>query len=100
MSSSRIMKWITGGLEATLAFPVLGAIIVIATGYWALAVMLVLHIITLVMTKKDNGASLGSVLGIITSCIAWIPFVGWFMHLLSAIFLVINAATKDKEQVA
>ncbi len=54
----------------------------------------------LVMTKKDNGASAGSVLGIVTSCIAWIPLLGWIMHLLSAILLIIGAVTKDKVENA
>lgn len=100
MSNSRIMKVVTGVLEGILAIPLLGGVIVLATGYWALAIMLVLHIITLVMTKKDNGASAGSVFGIVTSCIAWIPLLGWIMHLLSAILLIIGAVTKDKVENA
>lgn len=96
MSVSRILKWLTGGLEAILGVPLLGATIVIGTAYVALPIMLVLHIITLVLTKKDNGQTTGSVLGIITSCVGWIPFVGMVMHILSAVFLMIDAAAKDK----
>lgn len=61
--------------------------------------MLVLHIITLVLTKRNNGHSTGSVLGIVTSCVAWIPFVGMVMHILTAIFLMIGAGTKDGQEV-
>lgn len=100
MSSSRIMKWVTGALEAILAIPLLGGTLVVGMYYTPLLVMLILHIITLVLTKKDNGASAGSILGIITSFVAIIPFVGWIMHLLSAIFLMVGAVTKDKEPVA
>lgn len=100
MSNSRIMKWITGALEGILAIPLLGGIIVIGTHYWVLPIMLILHIITLGMTKKDNGASAGSILGIITSVIAWIPLLGWLMHLITAVFLLIGALTKDKPQIA
>jgi len=82
-------------MEAILAIPFFGAAIIIGTLYFALFIMLVLHIITLVLTKQDNGDSVGSILGIITSCIGWIPFVGMIMHILSAIFLMINAATPD-----
>ncbi|MBP1970685.1 hypothetical protein J2Z83_002821 [Virgibacillus natechei] len=49
------------------------------------------------MTKKDGGATVGSILGIVTSCVAWIPGVGIVMHILSAIFLMINAATPDNK---
>ncbi|WP_313801706.1 hypothetical protein [Cytobacillus sp.] len=96
MSPSRILKWLTGALEAILGIPVLGATIIVSLAWIPLAIMLVLHIITLVLTKKDGGASVGSILGIVTSCIAWIPFVGMIMHILSAIFLMIDASKKDQ----
>lgn len=97
MSVSRIMKWVTGGLEAILAIPVLGATIIVGLFWTPLIVMLALHIITLVLTKKDDGASVGSILGIITSCVGAIPGVGMIMHILSAIFLMVNAATPDNK---
>jgi hypothetical protein len=97
MSPSRILKWLTGALEAILGIPVLGATIVVGLLWIPLAIMLVLHIITLVLTKKDGGASVGSILGIITSCVAWIPFVGMILHILSAIFLMIDASKKDQK---
>src|SRR5699024_11933131 len=81
-SVSRILKWVTGSFEAILAIPLIGASIVVGSVYIALAVMLILHIITLVLTKRDGGKTVGSILGIVTSCIAWIPFVGFIMHIL------------------
>lgn len=95
MSVSRILKWVTGALEAFLAIPFFGGWFIVFLIWTPLAVMLALHIITLVLTKKDNGASVGSVLGIITSCLAWIPIIGMILHILSAIFIMINAATPD-----
>lgn len=91
MSVSKILKWVTGGLEALLGIPILGATIILSMLWVPLGIMLVLHIITLVMTKRDGGATTGSILGIVTSCIAWIPFVGMIMHILSAIFLMLDA---------
>lgn len=97
MSPSRILKWVTGGFEAFLGIPVIGGSFIVSLFWIPLAVMLILHIITLVMTKKDGGATTGSILGIVTSCIGWIPFVGMIMHILSAIFLMLNAASNDNE---
>jgi hypothetical protein len=97
MSVSRILKWVTGGMEAVLAIPILGATIVIGFLGVPLAIMLALHIVTLVFTKKDGGSITGSILGIVTSCIAWIPFVGMIMHILTAIFLMLDAAKPDRE---
>ena len=95
MSTSKILKWVTGGLEALLGVPILGATIVIGFLWIPLAVMLVLHIVTLVITKQEGGTTTGSILGIVTSCVAWIPFVGMVMHILSAIFLMMDAAKSD-----
>lgn len=92
MSLSKLMKWITGGGEALLGFPILGASIVMGNFYVPLFIMLILHIITLVITKNERGSTTGSVLGIITSCIAWIPLVGITMHILTAIVLITDAA--------
>lgn len=99
MSVSRILKWVTGGFEAILGIPLIGGAIVIGSYYSVLPIMLALHIITLVLTKRAGGHSTGSVLGIVTSCVAWIPFVGMVMHILTAIFLMIGGATKDGQEV-
>ncbi|PFA66820.1 hypothetical protein CN378_12950 [Bacillus sp. AFS015802] len=96
MSTSRILKWTTGAFEAVLGVPILGAAIIIGFLWFPLVIMLVLHITTLVLTIKDKGATTGSILGIITSCIGWIPFVGMVMHIVSAIFLMIDGAKTDK----
>ncbi|MBH9967954.1 hypothetical protein [[Bacillus] enclensis] len=96
MSTSRILKWTTGAFEAVLGVPLLGAAIIIGFLWIPLAIMLVLHIVTLLLTIKDGGSPTGSILGIVTSCIAWIPFVGITMHIITAIFLMINAAKPDR----
>ena len=95
MSASRILKWVSGGLEAILGIPVIGASIILGLFWIPLAIMLVLHIVTLILTKKDGGRSTGSTLGIVTSCLGWIPFVGMVLHILSAIFLMIDASKPD-----
>lgn len=92
MSNSRIMKWITGGLEIFLAIPIIGAAVVMGLFWTPLVIMLILHIVTLVLSSQNGETKYGSVLGIVTSCVAWIPFVGWVMHLLSGIFLMVSAA--------
>ncbi|MGE7273573.1 hypothetical protein ACQKK5_19180 [Brevibacillus panacihumi] len=96
MSASRVMKWITGGLEAILAIPFLGASIVLSLAWVPLGIMLILHIITLILSKNNNELIYGSVVGIVTSLVAWIPFVGFVMHVLSAIFLMVTAAKPYK----
>lgn len=92
MSGSRIMKWITGALEIFLGIPLIGAAVIVGLVWTPLAVMLVLHIVTLVLSVQNNETKYGSIMGIVTSCIAWIPFVGMIMHILTGIFLMVSAA--------
>ncbi|GGF18832.1 hypothetical protein GCM10010954_17040 [Halobacillus andaensis] len=97
MSAARILKWVTGGLEAILGIPILGGAIIISLLWIPLAVMLALHIVTLILTLQSKGPTRGSILGIIASSIGWIPGVGMVMHILAATFLMIDAAKGDPE---
>ncbi|MFJ8367345.1 hypothetical protein ACIQ61_13985 [Bacillus cereus] len=92
----KLLKWVTGALEALLGIPVLGGTIVVSLLWLPLLFMLVLHIVTLVLAKKANMSASGNVLGIVTSCLAWIPFVGMILHILSAIFIMMDAARKEE----
>ncbi|QEL82900.1 hypothetical protein DN407_31380 (plasmid) [Bacillus sp. JAS24-2] len=91
----KLLKWVSGGLEALLGIPILGGIIVISLHWSPLVFMLALHIITLVLAKKNDMSANGNILGIVTSCLGWIPFVGMIMHILSAIFIMVGAARKE-----
>lgn len=95
MSASRILKWVTGGLEAFLGIPIIGGTFVLSFLWTPLAVMLALHITTLVIAIKEGKSSSGSVLGIVTSCIAWIPIVGMIMHIITAIILMLDASKNE-----
>lgn len=88
---ANIMKWVTGGMEAVLGIPILGATIIIGNFYAPLGIMAVLHIITLILAIKSGRSKLGSGLGILTSVIGWIPFVGMFMHIVTAFVLIVSA---------
>lgn len=95
MSLSRLMKFVTGGMEAFLGIPIIGGAFVIFTSYSALWVMLALHIVTLLICHKENAGRIGSVAGIITSCLAWIPVVGMIMHIVTAILLIFSALAQQ-----
>lgn len=91
MSSARILKWITGAMEALLGIPILGGTLVISFLYTPLMILLILHIITLVYCNQEGLDKAPSTLGIITSCIAWVPILGMIMHILTAVFLLISS---------
>ncbi len=96
MKTSVALLWIAGLAEAFLAIPVIGGAFVISAGYSPLGVMFVLHAITLFFCFREYSPKAGPILGIITSTLAWIPVVGWALHLLTAIVLLISAAASGR----
>lgn len=95
MTGSRVLKWITGAFEIFLGIPVLGGAIIISTLYIPLLVMLILHIVTLILSAQNNEPKYGSIVGIVTSLVAWIPVLGMIMHIISGILLTVSAAQKS-----
>jgi len=98
MSNARALILVTGILEGVLGIPVLGGLIVMGLAYIPLFVMFILHIITLVFALKESKDVHGSIVGIVTSAIAWIPFVGMIMHIITAILLLVSYFKYDNEQ--
>ncbi|HLS09898.1 hypothetical protein [Lentibacillus sp.] len=95
MSLSRIMKWITGGCEAFLGIPIIGGSFILSTAWGALFVMFILHIVTLFIARNEKGNLTGSILGMVTSFVGVIPIIGMIMHIITAIILIIDAATNE-----
>lgn len=96
--TSTTLKWVSGGLEALLGIPILGGTIVMSLLWTPLLLMAILHIVTLIIAIKENEKTHGSILGIVTSVLAWIPFLGMAMHIASAIVLMMDAA-KTKNDI-
>jgi hypothetical protein len=90
MMVSTILKLVTGGLEAFWGIPILGGSLILGMAWAPLGVMFILHIITLVFSVIEKRSFHGSILGIITSCLGWIPFVGMTLHIITAIVLLID----------
>ncbi|NGZ77296.1 hypothetical protein [Saccharibacillus alkalitolerans] len=91
MRTSRVLLLVAAACELLLAIPILGGWFVLGTGYTALGFMFLLHLVTLVFAARDRVPFYGPVLGLITSALAWIPFLGWALHMVSGIALAVNA---------
>lgn len=91
MQLSTILKWFSGAGEAFLGIPIYGGLFVITMGWTPLIAMLVLHIITLCFSIKENKNKYPSIVGIITSLLAYIPFLGMVLHIITAFLLFWDA---------
>lgn len=99
ISVSQILKWVSGGLEAFWGIPFVGGAMILGMVWLPLPMMLALHIVTVVFSVKENKPITGNILGIITSCIAWIPVVGMIMHIISAIFILLEAGKDTNREI-
>jgi hypothetical protein len=95
LKTSKVLKWVSGGCEAFLAIPFLGGTFIVSLLWTPLLIMLALHIVTLWFCSQENENKTGSIVGIVTSLLGWVPLLGWAMHLVTAILLLISAARKD-----
>ncbi|WP_050613731.1 hypothetical protein [Bacillus testis] len=91
-----ILKWVTGGLEAFLGIPLIGGTVILSFSWTPLAIMFILHIIVVALAYNNGMKATGNILGIVTSVVGWIPFLGMILHILSAIFILIDAAQNQK----
>lgn len=94
-----LLKWVSGGLEALFGIPILGGIIIISLSYIPLMIMLVLHIATLIVCMREAKSKVGSILGIITNILAWIPFLGMVLHIITAVILLLSAYQDRKNNI-
>ncbi|RJE84644.1 hypothetical protein D3P07_22190 [Paenibacillus sp. 1011MAR3C5] len=95
MTGSRVMKWVTGSFEILLGIPLIGGAFILSTAYVPLGIMLILHVVTLILSASNKEPKYGSILGIVTSVVAWIPFVGMALHIITGILLMVTAAKKS-----
>ncbi|WP_409288390.1 hypothetical protein [Peribacillus sp. SCS-37] len=98
MKTSTVLKWITGALEAFLGIPFLGGAIILGFSWMPLILMGFLHLITLIISAAERENRHGSVLGIITSCIAWFPVLGMIMHIVTGLVLIIDALRSRRRE--
>lgn len=96
MKLSTILKWLTGGCEAFLAIPIAGGAFIFSNAWLPLLFMFAFHLITLVVSAREKRSYVGSILGIITSAIGAIPIIGWVMHTVTAIVLLLDAGRSTK----
>ncbi|SHE36787.1 hypothetical protein [Clostridium fallax] len=88
----KILKWFAGGIEAFLAVPIFGGLFILRLLWIPLLIMLMFHITILVMSRNEKLPIAGNILGIVGSALGWIPLFGWIMHILTAIFVMIEAS--------
>ena len=96
MSTLKVAKVVALIYQAVLAIPFVGGSIVLSSGWGALGLGFVIHAIVFILALKSGGAKVASIIGMVTNALAWIPILGWFMHLVTAVAYVIELLTRKE----
>lgn len=91
-------KGIAGGYEALLAVPILGGSIVMLSGWQALSLAFTLHFVVLIISFLSKTSPVPSIIGLITSVLAYVPVLGWLLHTITAIFYIVSAVKDRKNE--
>ncbi|ENQ3113133.1 hypothetical protein ACEOWI_004465 [Bacillus cereus] len=69
----------------------------VVVSFWsALWIMFVAHIVSLIIAHQSGTSKLGSIMGIVTSILGFIPFVGMILHIVTAIILWLEVTSMEK----
>ncbi|MFD2705892.1 hypothetical protein [Salibacterium lacus] len=91
-----LAKFITGGFEALLAIPIIGGSIVVFSGYSALWTAFILHLIAIAIMFVYRRSKAPNIFGLVASVIGLIPVVGWIMHVIAAVWLIMDGVSDKK----
>lgn len=94
--TGKLFKWGTFAYEAFLALPFIGGAFVVANAWVPLGVAFLLHAVAVIILLRERGPVIGNAVGIVTSVVALIPFVGWIMHAITAVILLIEGLTASR----
>lgn len=90
MAIQRAYKIVLGLAELFFAIPVLGGLIIVAHAWTPLTALIILHAIGIFLSCNEHKSFGGHVVGIIGNILAWIPILGWIIHLIVGIILLVQ----------
>ncbi|MGG2938223.1 hypothetical protein ABEO66_29665 [Bacillus pacificus] len=64
-----------------------------------LLLLIVLHITTILLSKKEGLNTYSNYIGIIITLVAFFPYIVIFLHMIAAVFLLLDAASTNTKKV-
>lgn len=97
-SLGKLFKWGTFAYEGFLALPFIGGAFVVANAWVPLGIAFLLHAAAVIILLRERGPFIGNIVGIVTSVVGFIPFVGWIMHAITAIILLLEGIFASRQR--
>ncbi|MGE6537697.1 hypothetical protein [Bacillus luti] len=64
-----------------------------------LLIVITLHIITILLSKKEGMNTYAHYIGIVTTLVAFFPYIEIALHTIAAVFLLLDAASTNTKEV-
>jgi hypothetical protein len=97
MNISAVLKWLSFAYEGFLGIPIIGGAFILGFGWAPLGIAFILHLVTLIFSIRQGVGKVGSILGLVTSAIGFIPVLGMIMHIITALVLLVSAIMNNKK---
>lgn len=78
-----------------MIIPLISWSIIISVGF-PIIILLAVHVFSLITARKSDGKILGNILGIFAAFLSIVPFVGWLLHVITLIVLIIDIRQSSK----
>ncbi|EOP52764.1 hypothetical protein IKQ_02862 [Bacillus cereus VDM053] len=95
----QVLKWTTG-IYHLLLLPCYYLIPSLVNLYGIpLLLLIALHITTILLTKKAGMNTYPHYIGIIVTLVAFFPYIDIVLHIIAAVFLLLDAVSTNKKEV-
>ncbi|WHY27174.1 hypothetical protein [Bacillus wiedmannii] len=92
------LKWTTG-IYHLLLIPFCYLFLNHANLYGIPLLVIALHITTILLAKKEGMNTYPHYIGIIVTLVAFFPHIEMFLHIIAAVFLLLDAASTNTKEV-
>ncbi|MDA2340175.1 hypothetical protein PDN15_14360 [Bacillus cereus] len=98
MNNIQLLKWTTG-IYHLLLLPCYYVFPSLVNLYGLpLLLLIVFHITTILLAKKEGMNTYPHYIGIIVTLVAFFPYIDIFLHMIAAIFLLLDAASTNAKK--
>lgn len=94
----KALKWTTG-ISHLLLIPYYLLQGLVDLAGIPLLIVITLHILTIVLAKKEDMKAYANYIGILAILVAFFPYIQIAIHILASIFLVLDAAYTNTKEV-
>lgn len=84
--------------EWIMSIPIISFVVLLVTDYKILFVLILLHVLSIITSKKSRLNHVGNTIGVIACIAGFFPKIGIVLHFVSALVLLFNQFSMPKRR--